>query len=60
MSVVNILFEIGKALILFLSKKNMSKDIIKYILYDKNKNFNNPIMRTESWMFRKIFLNIIF
>jgi len=50
MSVVNILFEIGRALILFLSKKKMSKDIIKYILYDKNKNFNNPIMRTESWM----------
>ena len=59
MSVVNLLFEIGRIVILFLSEKNMSKDIIKYILYGDNENikininnkvFKNQIAITESGM----------
>ena len=59
MSVVNLLFEIVRIVILFLSEKNMSKDIIKYILYGDNENikininnkvFKNQIAITESGM----------
>jgi len=58
MSVVNLLFDVGRIVILFLSEKNMSKDIIKYILYGESENnekknicnkvFKNQIAITES------------
>ena len=38
MSVINIIFEVGKIISNFFCEKKMSKDIVRYILNKENKN----------------------
>ena len=55
MSVLNIIFEIGRQILFFLCHKKMSKDIMRYILYKDKKNIsieqsrNITLMKDKSY-----------